>query len=78
MAIEAEAEGKATGKTDAEAEAEAKASAKAAADAKETPEAMRLMQEAGEPEWAPLKAMGERKVSNHLADYGEDYSVSED
>lgn len=36
---------------------------------------MRLMQEAGEPEWAPLKAMVEKKVWDHLADYGEYYSV---
>ena len=43
--------------------------AKAAADAKEEAEAMTLTQEAGEPQWASLKAMGEKKVSNNLADY---------
>lgn len=37
-----------------------------------------MMQEAGEPEWAPLEAVGEKKVSNNLADYGEDYPVSDE
>lgn len=41
---------------------------------KETALAMRLMQNAGN-QWAPLKAMGEKKVSNKLADYGEYNSV---
>ncbi len=30
---------------------------------------MTLTQEAGEPQWAPLKPMGEKKVSNNSADY---------
>ena len=80
VAPEAEAEAKAIATTEAEAKAKnveaaavakAKASAKVAADAKEKAEAMGLTQEAGEPEWAPLKATGEKKASNNLADYGE-------
>ena len=55
----------------------AKASAKAAADAKEEAEALTLTQEASEPQWVPLKAIGEKKMSNNLADYGEYYSISD-
>lgn len=52
--------------------------AEAEADAKEKAEALKLMEEVGEPQRAPLKVMGEKNVSNNLADYGEYYSSSDE
>lgn len=66
MTPEAETEGKATSETEAEA------------DAKEKAEALKLMEEVGEPQRAPLKVMGEKNASNNLADYGEYYSSSDE
>lgn len=68
VASEPEAKAKATPNTEAEAEAAAK----------EKAEALRMMEEAAEPQRAPLKAMGEKKVSNNLLDYGEHYSSSDE
>lgn len=76
MTPEAEAEANANAK--AEVKAEAKAIAKTAANTKEKAEGMRLIREVGEPQWAPLKAMGEKKLSKNLPDYGEYYSVSDE
>ena len=47
-------------------------------DAIEKAEDMRFIQEVGEPQLAPLKAMGEKKASNDLADYGEYYRASDE